>query len=274
MIIAACSWRKWAGRFFSLALFLSILLSISYFAQSVFAKESKSTHKKVLIVLTSHDRLGDTGKSTGYYLPELTHPFLALIDRGLDVDIASINGGKAPMDPKSKDLSDSENKRFLEDKVFSGKLDNTIALKDVDPGQYQAIVFAGGHGTMWDFPDNKDVQRIAPAIYEKGGVVAAVCHGPAALVNLKLSNGKYLVAGKKLTAFTNEEEEKVELAKVVPFLLETSLEERGASFEKSPPFKEKVVVSDRLVTGQNPASAQKLGTEIANLLSKQEIGKK
>jgi putative intracellular protease/amidase len=126
--------------------------------------------------------------------------------------------------------------------------------------------FTGGHGTMWDFPNSKALKEVTKKIYEKGGVVAAVCHGPAALINVKLSNGKYLVSGKKIAAFTNEEEEIVKLTKQMPFLLESKLIERGASFQSTKAWQEKVVVDQRVVTGQNPASASRLGEEVVKLL--------
>ena len=224
--------------------------------------------KKVLIVVTNHSKLGDTGVKTGYYLPEVTHPFYKFKEAGLDVDFASPKGGEAPMDEKSRDLSDPMNKRFLENEQLMKKLSKTIPLEKINPSDYAAIVFAGGHGTMWDFKDSKWVQKVASRIYEKGGVVAAVCHGPAALVDIKLSNGKFLIEGKSVTGFTNEEEEIVKLTKVMPFLLETSLKKRGANFSKASPWKSHVIVDQRVVTGQNPASAGELGKRVVALVQK------
>jgi len=221
---------------------------------------------KVLIVLTSYSQLGNTGKSTGYYLPEVTHPYFALVEKGVTVDIASIKGGMAPMDERSRDLKDPINKAFLENPVTAKKLENTLVLEKINPADYSGILFAGGHGTMWDFPEDTKLADIAAKIYEAGGIVAAVCHGPAALVNIKLKNGKYLVEGKTVAAFTNEEEEASGLTKVMPFLLETKLVERGAKFSKAANWQKHVVVSDRLVTGQNPASAEGVGEAIAKLL--------
>ncbi len=231
-------------------------------------KEHCKIQKKVLIVVTSHNLLGKTGKPTGYYLPEVTHPYFKLIDSGFNVDIASIKGGKAPMDESSRDLKDPLNFRFLVDPEHDRKLQQTLKLSSMKASDYNALIFAGGHGTMWDFPDNKDVLRLAAEIYENGGIIAAVCHGPAALVNIKLSNGNYLVAGKKVTAFSNDEEDAAKLSKVMPFMLETELIKRGAVFEKAPLWKSRVVADDRLVTGQNPASASELGKVIADLLKK------
>ncbi|HEY8143240.1 MAG TPA: type 1 glutamine amidotransferase domain-containing protein [Kofleriaceae bacterium] len=224
--------------------------------------------KKALIVVTSHDRLGDTGKQTGYYLPEVTHPYYALIDAGFDVDLASPRGGAAPMDPSSGDRKDPANARFLDTPADRDKTSRTTRLADVAGSAYDAILFAGGHGTMWDFREDRDVQRLAAAIHEKGGVVAAVCHGPAALVDVRLSSGEFLVAGKRVTGFSNDEEEAAELTNVVPFLLETLLVEHGGRYEKAAGlWKEHVVTDGRLVTGQNPASAAGVGREVARLLA-------
>src|SRR5574337_780722 len=137
--------------------------------------------KKALIAVTSHDTLGNTGKKTGYHLAEVTHPFFKLKEANIEVDFVSPKGGKAPMDEKSRDTNDPENKKFLADPNLIGKLDNTLKPKDINPKEYAAIVFAGGHGTMWDFPNDKELHQLIAAIYENGGVVAAVCHGPAAL---------------------------------------------------------------------------------------------
>jgi putative intracellular protease/amidase len=145
-------------------------------------------------------------------------------------------------------------------------LDNTVALKDIDAKDYAAIVFAGGHGTMWDFNNSDTLNKLTASIYEKGGVVAAVCHGPAALINVKLSNGKYLLKNKSVTGFTNKEEDIVQLSAQMPFMLETEMIKRGAKFSSAEPWKEKVVVDGRLVTGQNPASAGELGSQIVKIL--------
>ncbi|MGL5061879.1 MAG: type 1 glutamine amidotransferase domain-containing protein [Microcoleus sp.] len=221
--------------------------------------------KKVLIVLTSRDTLGETGKETGFYLPEVTHPLDAFTRAGLAVDFVSPKGGKAPM--VGIDLADPLNKAFLETSELVSRVENTLNPAQIDPAKYSAIFYAGGHGTMWDFPDDARLAEIAAAIYEAGGIVSAVCHGPAALVNIKLSNGEYLVTNKTVSAFTNEEEAAVGLTEIVPFLLESKLIDRGANFTKVPNFQVSVVASDRLVTGQNPASAAGVGEQIVELLN-------
>lgn len=224
--------------------------------------------KKALIVITGHDQLGSTGKKTGWYLPEVTHVYYPLIEAGFSVDFASIKGGLAPLDPNSRNLEDPMNKRFLEDTATFAKTENTLALKNVNPKDYRVIFFGGGHGTMWDFPNSEDLNRVTAQIYENGGIVSAVCHGPAALVNVKLSNGKYLVDGKDVNSFTDQEEEAVGLTKVVPFLLESTLRERGAKFQAGENWADKVVVSERLITGQNPYSAHSLALKVVEQAQK------
>ncbi len=220
--------------------------------------------KKVLIVLTSHDTLGNTGKETGFYLPEVTHPEAAFEQAGFSIDYVSPKGGKAPM--IGVDLEDPLNQAFLENATKVSQVETTLTPAQIDPTKYDAIFYAGGHGTMWDFPENQELAAIASTIYEQGGVVGAVCHGPAGLANIKLSNGDYLVSGKTVAGFTNEEEAAVSLSEVVPFFLEEMLTDRGATHTKAANFQPHVVVSARLVTGQNPASAAGVGEQMVKLL--------
>ena len=220
--------------------------------------------KPVLFVLTSHAVKGSTGEATGYYLGELTHPLAELEEAGIAVEFASIQGGEPPVD--GLDLADPVNARYWKDSAFRAKLSSTQRLADVDASRYSAIYFAGGHGTMWDFPTSADVPRVTRQIYEAGGVVAAVCHGPAALVNVTLSDGSYLVAGKNVSAFTDSEERAVKLENVVPFLLASTLVQRGAIHQPAADFTSKVVVDGRLVTGQNPQSASGVGAALRTLL--------
>ena len=230
-------------------------------------KNSDKMEKKILFVLTSHDKKGDTGKKTGYYLSEVTHPWNILHGAGYEIDFVSPKGGKAPVDGFTMD--DPVNKKFWDNRYYRNKVENTMTPSEVDPSAYVAIHYAGGHGTMWDFADNKELAAIAAKIYENNGVVSAVCHGPAGLVNIKLSNGKYLVDGKQINAFTNEEEVEVGLEDVVPFLLESKLIERGAIFEKSGLWQAHVAVDHRVVTGQNPQSAEGVGKAVLKLLKKE-----
>lgn len=224
--------------------------------------------QRILFVLTSHDRKGPAGAAdaapSGFYLSEVTHPHRVLADAGHAVDFVSPKGGKTHVD--GLDLDDPINAAFWNDAALRGATENTLAPVQVDPDAYAAIFYAGGHATMWDFPDNAELSAIAARIYERGGVVAAVCHGPAGLVNLKLSEGRYLVAGHDVSAFTNEEERAVGMYDTVPFLLADTLQERGARHVPAPNFQAQVVVSERLVTGQNPASAKGVGEAMLPLL--------
>ena len=221
--------------------------------------------RRVAIVLTNHGTLGSTGKPTGFYLSEATHPHHVFREAGYEVDFLSPKGGLAPMD--GLDAKDAINDAFLADPALVARTKATTAIRSADPARYDAVFFSGGHGTMWDFPDDASLQAFARSVYERGGVVAAVCHGPAALVNLRLSDGRYLVAGKDVAAFTDEEEAAVKLEKVVPFALESTLRARGAVFVESPNFEKRVAVSERLVTGQNPASATGTAEAVVVLLS-------
>lgn len=223
-------------------------------------KKSKHMKKKILFVVTSHDKKGSTGEDTGYYLGEVSHPWEVLYKAGYEIDFVSPKGGTPPVD--GFDLKDPVNKEFWENKEYKNKIDHSMKPSQVDPKEYSTIFYAGGHGAMWDFADNKELAAIASEIYENGGIVAGVCHGPAGLVNIKLKNGKYLVDGKKINAFTNEEESEVKLTNVVPFLLENRLKERGVQFEKSGLWQNHVVADQRVITGQNPQSAKSVGEAI------------
>jgi putative intracellular protease/amidase len=209
---------------------------------------------KILMVLTSHDKKGDTGQPTGAYLSEVAHPYDAFVAADAEVDFVSPRGGRPPFD--GVEQADESGRAFLADANIKSKLDNTLRPQDIKPADYDAIFYAGGHGTMWDFPDNPGLASLAAKIYEQGGVVSAVCHGPAGLLNVRLSDGRYLVQGKEVAAFTNEEERAVKLESVVPFMLADELEKRGALHRPAANWQPHVVVSERLVTGQNPASAK------------------
>lgn len=226
--------------------------------------KKEETKKRILFVVTSHSELGNTGKTTGAYIGEVTHPYKVFSDAGYEIDFVSPKGGPTPLD--GMDALDQVSKKYLADKHFMRKLNSAKKPSEVNARDYAAIFYAGGHGTMFDFPENKELQSMASAIYESGGVVSAVCHGPASLVNLKLKDGSYLISGKNVAGFTNEEEEAVGLTKAMPFLLEDKLKERGAQFSKAPNFQKHVVVSERLVTGQNPASAEGVAKAILELL--------
>jgi putative intracellular protease/amidase len=254
--------------FLTMATGIMVIAGCAILSSNQATAQTKKTSKmkKVLFVVTSHDKKGNTGQSTGYYLSEVSNPWAILHDAGYEIDFVSPKGGKAPVD--GFNLEDPINKKFWDDSKYRTKIENTMKPSEVKPADYFAILYAGGHGTMWDFADNVELANIATKIYENNGIVSAVCHGPAGLVNIKLSNGKYLVDGKKINAFTNEEEIAVKLENVVPFMLETTLIARGAKFEKSGLWQKHVAVDERVVTGQNPQSAQAVGEATLVELSK------
>ncbi|NPW36230.1 type 1 glutamine amidotransferase domain-containing protein [Pseudomonas aeruginosa] len=226
----------------------------------------------ILFVLTSHDRKGPAGAAdaapSGFYLSEVTHPHEVLSAAGYAIDFVSPQGGQAHVD--GLNLDDPVNAAFWNNPALRSATENTLAPAQIDPDAYAAVFYAGGHATMWDFPGSSELAAIAARIYERGGVVAAVCHGPAGLVNLKLSDSRYLVAGKDVAAFTNDEERAVGLYDAVPFLLAEALQERGARHVPAPNFQAQVVVSERLVTGQNPASAKGVAEAILPLLAERD----
>jgi putative intracellular protease/amidase len=224
--------------------------------------------KKVLFALTSHSELGDTGRKTGFYVPEVAHPAAVFRREGFDIAYVSVKGGQPPQDGVKPD--DTVVAQFLADPDNQAALADTPRPEQLRAEDYDVIFFAGGHGTMWDFPDNEALTALAAGIYEHGGVVAAVCHGPAALVNLRLSDGRHLVEGREVASFTDEEEAAVGLAEVVPFLLESALVQRGAKHTKAPNFAPHAVADGRLVTGQNPASAARVAELAVRQLTARE----
>ena len=222
----------------------------------------------VLIVVTSHAELGSTGRTTGYWLGEVTHFHRAIAARGFPVDIASPRGGPPPLDEKSRAPRDAVNQAFLADPVLNGKLQNSLAASAVDPSRYAAIYFAGGHGAMWDFPDDARLASLASGIHRRGGVVSAVCHGSAGLFGVVEESGKPLVQGRRVTGFANLEERLIGLTRAVPFLLEDRLRQAGGLYRGALlPFFPHVEEDGQLVTGQNPASAGGVGKRVAALLA-------
>ncbi|MGH8793483.1 MAG: type 1 glutamine amidotransferase domain-containing protein [Stackebrandtia sp.] len=220
---------------------------------------------RILMVLTSTAAQGEGGDPTGFYLPEAAHPWKVFRDAGYEIDFVSPLGGKPPMD--GADMSDQVQRAFLDDVTVAGKLKATLRPDEIDASAFDAIFYVGGHGAMWDFPHDKGLAAIAAAIYESDGVVAAVCHGPAGLVNVTLSDGAYLVGGKNVAAFTNDEEDAVGKTEIVPFLLQTTLEQRGAVHTGADNFAAHVVADGRLVTGQNPASSTGVAEGVVKALA-------
>ncbi|MBF0753175.1 type 1 glutamine amidotransferase domain-containing protein [Jeotgalicoccus nanhaiensis] len=219
--------------------------------------------KSVLIMVTNADTIaGNKNKPTGVWLSEAAEPYIAFQGAGFKVDIASPKGGSVPIDPNSVE-NGNEDESFTE---VAKLLQNTLRMKDVVYENYDAIFLAGGHGAMFDFPGEPDIQNIMAYFKDNGRIISAVCHGPAAFADAKTKDGKYLVDGVKLTAFTNEEEDSVNLSEDMPFMLQTKLEENGAGFVKGTAGEEHVVSSGNFVTGQNPASSQAVAEAVINRL--------
>ncbi|HVQ44603.1 MAG TPA: type 1 glutamine amidotransferase domain-containing protein [Candidatus Saccharimonadia bacterium] len=222
--------------------------------------------KKLLFVVTSHTELGSTGRKTGFHFSEMGEPYAFLRGNGYAIDFVSPLGGAVRAD--GYDEADPLQKQLMEDDELQSKLADTLRPADIDPDTYAAIYYVGGHGTMWDFADNLALQHITSKMFEDGKGVAAVCHGPAGLVNVKLSDGSFLVKDKNLAAFSDDEERAINLDKVMPFLLESALVARGAKYTKHPLWQENIEVDKNLITGQNPASALSVGKALHEYLTK------
>jgi putative intracellular protease/amidase len=223
---------------------------------------------KILMVLTSHDQLGDTGHKTGFWLEEFAAPYYVFKDAGAEVTLASPAGGQPPLDPKSNepDFQSDATRRFMEDQDARRALANTSRLADLSADGFDAIFYPGGHGPLWDLAENQHSITLIETMHAAGKPVAAVCHAPAVLKNTKLPDGKPLVAGKSLTGFSNTEEAAVQLTDVVPFLLEDELSARGASYEKADDWQPHAVIDGNLITGQNPASSELAARAVLDFL--------
>lgn len=211
---------------------------------------------KILMVLTSHDQLGSTGRKTGFWLEEFAAPYFVFRDAGVELTLASPKGGQPPIDPKS-DLPENQTPamaRFKQDAAAQKALASTVKLADVKAADYDTIFYPGGHGPMWDLADNPESIALIEAFYDSGKPIALVCHAPGVLRGVKFK-GEPLVKGKRVTGFTNGEEEAVQLTKIVPFLVEDELLRLGAIFEKKRNWEPFSIVDGRLITGQNPASS-------------------
>jgi putative intracellular protease/amidase len=212
---------------------------------------------KILIVLTSHDQLGDTGKKTGFWLEELAAPYYALKDAGAELVLASPAGGRPPLDPKSNepDAQTDDTRRFEADAEANALLDSTHRLDAIDPADFDAVFYPGGHGPLWDLADSADSARIIETTIRAGKPVALVCHAPGVLRDVRNADGTPLVQGKKVTGFTNTEEDGVGLTDVVPFLVEDMLKQQGGVYSKGDDWASYVVHDGLLITGQNPGSS-------------------
>ena len=223
----------------------------------------------VLMVLTSHDQLGDTGHKTGFWLEEFAAPYYVLKDAGAKLTLASPKGGQPPLDPKS-DAPDSQTaatQRFKQDAAAQAALASTVPLSTVKAADYDAVFYPGGHGPLWDLAEDKDSIALIEALHAAGKPVAAVCHAPGVLRHVKSSDGQPLVKGKKVTGFTNSEEEAVGLTKVVPFLVEDMLKENGGIYSKGADWAAYVLTDGILITGQNPASSEAAAEALLKLLA-------
>ncbi|APW64502.1 MULTISPECIES: type 1 glutamine amidotransferase domain-containing protein [Arcobacteraceae] len=223
----------------------------------------------ILIVLTSHDRLGDTDNKTGFWLEEFASPYYTLLDAGATITLASPKGGLPPLDPSSNapDFQTQATKRFEADEQANKILANTIKLSSVKESDFDAVMYPGGHGPLWDLTNDEDSISLIEDFVKANKPVASVCHAPSVLLNVKLENGDYLVKGKKVTAFANTEEEAVQLQDIVPFLLEDELKQRGALYSKVEDWNSYSITDGKLITGQNPASSQAVAKELLKLLS-------
>jgi putative intracellular protease/amidase len=227
---------------------------------------------KILIVLTSHSTLGTTGEKTGFWVEEFTAPYYVLLDAGAVITIASPLGGQPPIDPKSeaKEAQTASTKRFYTDMNAIDKVAHTKKLSEIKITDYDAVFYPGGHGPLWDLVNDKDSIALIEGFYNTQKPIAFVCHAPVALLHVKAENGHPLVKGKKMTCFSNTEEEGAGLSKVVPFLLEDELVKLGAHFSKGADWTSYTEHDGLLITGQNPASSE----AVAQLLLKTLIGKK
>lgn len=229
----------------------------------------------ILMVLTSHDQLGDTGEKTGFWLEEFAAPYYVLKEAGHNVTLASPKGGQPPLDPKSDapDFQTDSTRRFNQDPAAQAELASTRKLDEIDPAEFNAVFYPGGHGPLWDLANSAKSRSLIEQTIRSGKPAALVCHAPAVLRDVTAEDGSPLVRGKKITGFTNSEEAAVGLTEVVPFLLQDKLTELGASFTFAGDFKPYVVRDGLLITGQNPASSEPAAKALLEALqeSKQEF---
>ena len=225
---------------------------------------------RILMIVTSHDQMGDTGHKTGIWLEELAAPYFRFRDAGADITLASPKGGQPPLDPNSQvpDALTDATARFEKDDTAQKAFANTVTLDGLKADDYDAIFYPGGHGPLWDLATDAKSIALIEAFVAQDKPVAAVCHGPAALVNAKTTDGKPLVAGKKVTGFTNDEEKAVGLEKVVPLSIEDEFNKQGGLYERGEMWASYAVVDGKLVTGQNPGSSDATADAVMKLLGK------
>ncbi|NEX60982.1 type 1 glutamine amidotransferase domain-containing protein [Noviherbaspirillum galbum] len=223
----------------------------------------------ILMVLTSHDRLGDTGKKTGFWLEEFAAPYYVFKDAGARITVATPKGGQPPLDPKSDapDAQTASTERFKKDQEAQQLLAGTVLLSSVSHEEFDAVFYPGGHGPLWDLAEDQDSLTMIQSMHAANKPVAAVCHAPGVLRNAKLHNGRPLVEGKHVTGFANTEEEAVQLTKIVPFLVEDALKKAGGIYSKGPDWASYVQIDGMLITGQNPASSEEAAKAVLKLLA-------
>ena len=222
----------------------------------------------ILFVLTSHDKLGDTGKKTGFWIEEFAAPYYTLLDKGAEITVATPKGGQAPIDPSSdtEDAQTEDTKRFKQDDQAQRVIATTKKLSEVSADDFDAVFYPGGHGPLWDLSEDKTSVALIENFYEQDKPVAFVCHAPAALKQVRDASGNPLVKGKRVTGFTNSEEEAVGLTEVVPFLVEDMLKENGGIYSKAADWNVHVLTDGLLITGQNPASSQEVAERLYTAL--------
>lgn len=222
----------------------------------------------ILMILTSHDQLGDTGLKTGFWLEEFAAPYYTLLDAGAKITLASPKGGQPPIDPKSDepDFQTAATERFKGDADAQAVLASTRKLSDMAAADFDAVMYPGGHGPLWDLTNDTDSIAIIEALVAADKPVAAVCHAPAVLLNARVPSGDFLVKGKKVTGFSNSEEAAVQLTEVVPFLVEDELIARGGEYSKADDWQPYVLSYGKLITGQNPASSESVAKALLGLL--------
>jgi len=223
---------------------------------------------KILMVLTSHDQLGSTGRKTGFWLEEFAAPYYVFKDSGAEITLASPKGGQPPLDPKSaeKDFQTAATERFNSDSEAQAALAHTVKLHEVSPAGYDALFYPGGHGPLWDLAEDKDSIALIEAMYAQGKPVSAVCHAPGVFRHAKTADGSPLVQGKNVTGFSNSEEDAVGLTDVVPFLVEDELQKNGGNYFKGADWQSFSIHDGNLLTGQNPASSEAVAKAVLEQL--------
>jgi putative intracellular protease/amidase len=245
-----------------------IAIVITFSSLSMQAQSNKKL--KVLFVLTSHDQLGSTGKKTGFWIEEFATPYYFFKDKNIEVVVATPQGGQAPIDPKSNEASyqTESTKRYFTDAKTQLVLSKTVKLSNVNQKQFDAVFYPGGHGPMWDLANDENSVALIQSFYNQNKPIAFVCHGSAALINVKTQQGEYLIKGKNITGFCNTEEEAVQLTSIVPFSLENKLKDRGAIYKKGADWSSFTIVDGLLLTGQNPQSSEEVAQKLFDMINK------